>query len=505
MTARNMAKNKAVPEPIRPVIDNHLIYWFLAIILMTLLAFSNAFGNKFVNWDDEFYIYGNPLITDLSWNGLKAMFSSFYAGNYHPLVTLSNAIEYKFVGLDPFLYHLVNIFIHVANAVLVFLLIHKLTNEALVAGFVALFFAVHPMHVESVTWVSERKDVLYSCFYLTSLLFYMDYSKSGNKKLLLISLLFFILSLFSKSMAVTLPVLLCAFDYVGNKKFERRLLVEKIPFFICSLIFGIIAIKSQGGAENKALEVFANEHYHVWDRFLTVCYGFVYYIFQLFVPINLCAVHNFPAKTNGLLPFYYYFSPFALLLIGYYLYRNKTDKWMVFGFLFYVITLAVVAQLVPVGTNIVSERYSYIPYIGLLLVIGMFLKKYMARTPVKIGVTLLLAVCMLLTFQRNKVWKNSISFWNDVIEKYPKMSFAYNTRGTAFYENKNYEAALRDFDKAIQLCPGKLKEDLSTAYVNRGNTLYYLTKIEQACSDWKKAIELGNNSTEPYIKELCKP
>src|SRR6187549_1413308 len=182
------------------------------ILLVTFLLFYNTLTNNFVNLDDSGYIKDNPDIKSLSAKNIAAIFSSFYNANYHPFTTLSYAIEYNLFGLNAKPYHFVNLFIHLLNTFMVFRLIKKISGKMEVAAITALFFAIHPMHVESVAWISERKDLLYSFFFLAAWLAYIVYLKSQRRTLLFYSLILFGCSLLSKSMAVTFPLVLILTD-----------------------------------------------------------------------------------------------------------------------------------------------------------------------------------------------------------------------------------------------------------------------------------------------------
>jgi hypothetical protein len=227
------------------------VFFLIGILLLTFFIYSKSIQNDFVTWDDPEYVTDNNLIKDFSLHGIKNLFTNFYEGNYHPLTALSNSIEFHFWKANPKPYHIINILLHLLNVVLVFLVVAKLAGKKEAGVIVSLFFAVHPLHVESVAWIAERKDVLYTFFYLAAWLAYIRYLKIPNQKgwesgYLIFSLLLFGCSLLSKSMAVTLPVILILTDYYLDKKINLKSLLAKIPFFLLSLIFGVVALKSQG-------------------------------------------------------------------------------------------------------------------------------------------------------------------------------------------------------------------------------------------------------------------
>ena len=211
------------------------------IILLTLIVFSNSIGNNFVtNWDDKGYLMDNGYIKVITPESIKAIFHSYYNGNYHPLTTISYALEYKFFGFNPKPFHIDNLIIHLLNIVLVFVLMQLLMGRIEASCIAALFFGIHPMHVESISWISERKDVLYTFFYLGALINYIYYLRAEHKKkrYFVMALVLFGLSLLSKSAAISFPVLLLLIDYYHDRKFDKKIVLEKLPFLSFSVAFG---------------------------------------------------------------------------------------------------------------------------------------------------------------------------------------------------------------------------------------------------------------------------
>ena len=248
---KNIPKKSPPQKTVRNSFAGFNSYYILGgILLLTFLLFYNTLTNNFVNLDDSGYVKDNPDIKDLSARNIAAIFSSFYNANYHPLTTLSYAIEYNLFALNAKPYHVVNLLIHLLNVFMVFRLVKKISNKPEVALLVALFFAVHPMHVESVAWISERKDLLYSFFFISGLSTYYDYihTATNKSKLYIYTILLFLCSLLSKSAAITFPLMLLVFDYYFQRGWKKKVLVEKIPFFVLSLVFGAITIISEKSA-----------------------------------------------------------------------------------------------------------------------------------------------------------------------------------------------------------------------------------------------------------------
>ena len=523
--------SKVAPQAALP---QNFWYYLIPCVVITAVAFINAMGNGFC-WDDGGYIVQNPIIKSLSADGLKMIFTEPYGGNYHPLTALTNAIEWSFVLDRPQLYHVDNLIIHLVNVGLVFWLLWKMTARIEAAVIVALFFGVHPLRVESVSWIAERKDVLYTCFFLLALIVYINYIKGQDKtRNWILAFVFFVIACLSKSAAVCLPVLFFVFDYFYKRKFDFKLLIEKVPFLILSLVFGVVALKSQ--ASSGALD-HSRAAYSFLDRILLVLYSMVFYIVELFVPYKLSLAHIYPPLVNGMLPMEYYLAPLVLIGIAVWIYKATAKRRVLLtGFGFYFITIALVLQLVPFGWDIVSERYSYVPHIGLLFIVASYLLEYSDKASTSTwklkawltGVLALLVVgCVFATWQRNKVWKDDITLFSDVIEKDPNVSFAYSDRGILLMNKGQLKEALSDFNNAIRLDPdygdalynrALVRDQLndltggiadydhllhvvpnhSLAYFGRGNLRIKTGDLNGAIADFTKSLQLNPNLVNAY-------
>ena len=235
--------------------DKILCLIFL-IVSMTAIVYYPSLNNGFINWDDNEYVGANMNIRSISWENIKDNFTSPYYGNYIPFTTLTYAVEYRLAKLNPRAYHATNLILHLFNCMLVFWFIYLFCGKEYVALIVALLFGIHPLHVESVAWVSERKDVLYSFFFLSSLISYTRYLKEKKVSYWSLSLLLFAASCLSKPMAVTLPLVLFLIDYLLHQKVEIKTLLLKIPFISISLIFGIISLLTQYGARTQDRRIY---------------------------------------------------------------------------------------------------------------------------------------------------------------------------------------------------------------------------------------------------------
>jgi protein O-mannosyl-transferase len=469
----------------RPVRRNYLPV--VLIVLVTFISYLPVLGNGFVNWDDDAYVVSNPLITSIH---LTDFFTRFFEGNYHPLTLLAYSIEFHFFKAGPAGYHIVNLLIHLVNLVLVFLVVLRLTGKDEVAWIASLLFGIHPLHVESVAWVSELKDLLYSCFFLSAYLCYLQFRKYRNTRLYILCFLFFVLSLLSKAMAVSLPAILLLTDYFEDRKLSFDAWVEKLPFFALSLIFGVVAILAQGSS--NALRFLAV--YSFPQRAVLACYGFIRYLFKLTVPYHLSAIYPYPNLRGSPLPGWVYAFPFVLLaLVVAVALSARFSKRFVFGFGFFAITVFLVLQLLPVGNAIVADRYMYIPSIGIFCLAGEEISRRFWKAGKTAAVLLVLAAALLVasTYSRCMVWKDGITLWNDVIAKEDTAAVAYHNRAVLLMQQHKTEDALRDYNKAIQLSIS----DPAT-YVNRGNIFVGQKRFDEALSDYNRAAEL--DPTYPF-------
>jgi protein O-mannosyl-transferase len=475
----------------------------LGVLIITFLAFSNFSSLDFVSYDDGAYVFDNPVIKSLSFKNIATIFTSFSNANYHPLTILFYAIEFQLFGLNAAGYHFINILLHLINTALVFLLILKISKRNEVAIICALFFGIHPMHVESVIWISELKDLLYSMFYLGAMYYYCKYISNSSAKNYFIVIAFFVLSLLSKSAAITLPLVLCVLDFYYQRGISRKVILEKIPFVILSALFCAVTIASQKSI--GAINTDWMPKYSLIQRFFVVSYGVCFYIWELFLPIGLSAIHYAPK----IIPSWFYVMPVLLAALAVSVWKVKIlRKEIIFGIAFYLFTICLTLQIIPVGYAIVSERYSYLPYIGLFFVIRQF---YVAVAEGKISwakklipyinyIFIAFAIfCFALTYNRNQVWKDGISLYKDVVEKYPGVSYAHFSMGQNFQAAGELNDGLASFNRSIEL-------DSSSAevYFFRGTLLYAQKNYDAAVKDFKTAIALKPNYAEAiYNLGIC--
>jgi len=478
-----------------------------ALLAVTYIAFSSSLKNGFTNWDDPGYITENSAVWHLKSENIKIFFSDFFMGNYHPLTMLSFALDYNSAGINPYRYHLVNILFHLLNTFFVFFFIYRLSGKKIIAAtIVALFFGIHPIHVESVTWISERKDVLYAFFFITALLAYLKYyeKKAGSILFYFLTFILFVLSALCKPAAVTLPVVMLLTDFYLKRKFDLKCIIEKVPFFIVAIVFGIISIKAQASSSSIS-EWSAISIPH---RFMFASYGFMAYIFKLVLPFNLSAFYPYPTKfpITEALPLMYYIAPFILAGLFFLVYKSlKISRVYAFGFLFYFINIALVLQFLTVGAALMADRYTYISSVGLAFIAGMeadriYNNKKAYASILKYIISGILLVLFIvytyLTYQRTQVWKNNDTLWTDVIEKFPgQVEVAYKNRGNYYArETKEYEKALHDYNSFIAI-----NQHDASIYSNRGNLHALMKNFDLSINDYTKAVSIDFTYYDAYL------
>jgi len=514
------------------------------LMLITIIVFSSSLNNEILyGWDDGVYIEDSH-VQNLSFRNIGHYFSNYYLGMYQPLAVLSFGVNYALSGDNATSYHFINLLLHLLNVFLVYILIRRISGKELTAFLVALLFAIHPMHVESVSWIATRSNLLYSVFFILALISYHKYLENrANKSHLLLTYLWFLLSLFSKSMAVTLPLILLLFDYLVDKKINWKKIIEKIPFLLLSLIFGLVAVKAastSGHIENLQLD------YTFIDRIFLVSYALLFYLFKLFFPFHLSAIYTYPDKVNGMLPWEYYASLAVLILIMIWIVRMQRNKRVfVFGSLFFVFCLSAVLPVVWSRIFITADRYTYIAYIGIFFILAKLISGFAENRSMKARkwrpfVNGLLIIYLLFftvkSYQRNHFWKDTDSLLTHVIQQgktkedvaagyfyrgsledsgqnfrkafedyssalqyNPEYTLAYNNRGILKGRMQDFEGALQDFNKAIANKP-----DYAEAYYNRGIAKYQLQQLEAACRDWKQALQLGFGQAAQALKQYCR-
>ncbi len=465
----------------------------LFIFIVALFAFLPSLDNGFVDWDEKDLLLENPLVQEQPFSNIKEIFTTATEGRYYPLTMLVYQVEYFFFRSQPLGYHIVDLFLHLINVALVFMLLGLLGLNATVVFLTTLFFAIHPMQVESVAWAASLKDVLFVCFYLLAMIFYVKGKRdftSGCVSQACVAI-FFLLALCAKSMAVTLPAVLLLIDVYFDKKLTFQKFAQKIPLFILAFMFSMVAIKAAEGIAGFPL----TKVFSVFDRVLLSSLALCVYIAKIFVPLRLSCLYPFPKPWEGLGPWDLYLSLVAVA--GFmFLFVHKKGCWQKgrLAFLFFLVTLLPVLHLVEVNTSFIYERFVYLPSIGFFLLLAIAWEAAMnhwgKRFPaVRYGVKILLVgfvgFLWIATFTRCLVWKNSLTLWDDAVSKFPQSVSARISRGNALSARGQQTLAFIDFDVAVAIRPTS-----ALAYFNRAGMYANVYKnYERAIEDYTSALQ----------------
>ncbi|WP_052266284.1 hypothetical protein [Pedobacter kyungheensis] len=368
--------------------------WISRLILLFLIlgVYFPILNNNFSGRDDGWMLYNNAQVYTLDFTNVIWIFSNAYGGQFSPLNTLYYNLVYAFCGLNPFWFYLIGIFIHILNSCLLLLLLERILvrahvtenlkgiselNLKYIAFFTALIFAIHPMQIEAVAWISASKILLFSFFFLAGLNFYLQYIESSKTVSLIFCFICSLLAFLSKEQSVVFPIFLIMIDYfLGRNILKRKIFTEKIPFFISSLLFGLLSIHIQNIGFHKMLE---HHYYPFSQRVILACYSFNEYINKLLAPIALHKFYPFPYKVGESMPVKYWFYPVLLIFLIYYIwywYKHKY-KFVLFGLGFFFFNLILTLHIIPLGrTSIIADRYVYLSTAGFFFVPAVLIAKY---------------------------------------------------------------------------------------------------------------------------------
>ena len=482
------------------------LYPLLVILPLVFIAYAPVLNNELTNWDDPDLIIDNPLIRSLSFDNIKAIFSAPYFGNYQPLHILAYAIQYHFWGLNPAGYHTVSLLLFLITVSLVYYFVYLIGKKRIILAAIAtLLFAINAMHVESVAWAAEHKDMLYSLFYVAALIAYVKYILSydiaGQKvkyKYLAFSFLLFVLSLFSKVMAVSIVGALVFLDFLYARRFTVMLILEKIPYVVLSVIVGLAQVKATAGSHTFD----TSGTFDFADRILIACRNLMFFVYKMLLPVNLSAFHPYPSRLNGApWPTEFYIAPvFVILLAAVFVWSFWKSRVLFFSIGFFVSALALVLQFVAIGPAMFNERYSLIPAIAMSFAIACGLDYLLTRYPgsksIIFGATgLYLLYMFILTFARCDVWQTSLSLWDDALKQYPTAGMALNNRGKIYgKELGNTTKAMEDLSAAIASDP-----TYEQPYSNRGIIYCMNGRFDLAISDFNTALRIDPEYYEPLV------
>ena len=424
------------------------LFWFFLLALI-FCAFSPILQNQYINFDDTQLILANPWIQRITLKNLEVLFLHPENDFYMPLVFFSFMIQKAVIGLSPASSHLVSVLIHAANAFLFYRLARLLGLDRLSSCAGMLLFALHPLRVESVAWASERKDLLYAFFFLCSFSLYLSYRQTSKRRFYLFSLLFFGFSLWSKPAAVTLPLLLAAYDIFLLKKFTRSSAVALSPFIFLSVYFIALTLFTQATLIPNLQHRF--DPLHFTDLFSQ---AFLFYVSKIAAPSHLSFLYAFPYAASDLR--FHSLAAFFFTAVLIFASFDKTKTAIVsFGLLFFFLTLLPMLQVAYVRM-VVADRYTYLPAAGLTLALVSLIherKNHMARRVILVVIMAISFIFFRQTYERAQVWRDDIRLWSDVIRTDARNERAYILRGVAYGEAHQYSNALKDFETIVKIEP----------------------------------------------------
>ena len=491
------------------------------ILLLGLVAwaFLPVLRNGFINFDDPEYVTANPHVQGgLTWENIRWALTTLYFGLWQPLTWVSHMVDCQCFGLRPGWHHLTNVLLHAANTMLVLVVLRRMTGALWRSALVAALFALHPLHVESVAWVAERKDVLSTFFVLMTLWAYVRYAELQSLKSVvrggwslfhppssffyLLSLLLFALGLMTKPMVVTLPLVLLLLDYWPLKRFElatlisrpalaARLLLEKLPFVLAALLTSLITLR----AANRHGWLSSAAQTSIPDRLANVTLSYARYVWQAFWPADLAVYYPFPATFSvGSV------AGAALLLLGISVAAFWMARWrpyFVVGWLWYLVTLLPVIGLIQLAAYSHADRYTYVPLIGLFvsLVWGVgelasqWRRPALGCTGAAVAVGILL--CVGLTRQQLGHWQDSETLFRHALAVTKNNWMAHNNLGTALYRKGRNDEAISHFQECIRLQPG-----YAFAHLNLGNALQRTGRIDETIRAYEAGLKLKPDEAE---------
>jgi len=483
---------------------------YALISLITGIAFYPAINNDFVFWDDQYYVTQNPFIRNPSWENLRLLMTKIISLNFHPLTMLSLWANSLFSGVGsakPFI--ITNIIVHSLNALLVFKFIGSLFLKSKWMPLLgAIIFVVHPLHVESVIWVSERKDVLYTFFFLLAGLQYIKYLDDKNSRTYGLILLYFTLACLSKAMAVSLIPVLFLIDFIKEREIlDWSLQLKKLPFICIAFLFGMIAINVQSGGDfygfldhtttDKAI---VPTDYSFMKKLMNASIGISFYLQKFILPFAQSAYHPVDLMIQMKSSFFNTLIPCGYFMILIYSYFKS--KPVFFGLCFFLVTIALVLQLIPVGSAFVAERYTYLPYVGLGVLVGYIFDKLniiIRKEILFIGLISITIPMIILTQTQAKKWKDHITLFSQSVYLYPDNIQARIYLANGYWAMENLDLAIYHVEYAIN----KLGSVASSSFELLANCYSDKGEIEKAIAFYKEALRRDeNNVAARYHKAI---
>jgi len=484
----------------------------LALVLCVAGVYGQVATFEFAAVDDPTYVTRNCVVKQgLTLNGVKWAFTSFHAANWHPLTWISHMLDVELYGMRPGMHHLTSVVFHAINAVLLFLLLRYGTGALWKSAFVAALFALHPLHVESVAWVAERKDVLSAMFWLLAMLCYVRYARGPSLRRYLLVAGAFTLGLLAKPMVVTLPFVLLLFDYWPLRRPELAgqargfpealkikwagavpLVLEKLPLFALTAASCIITYVAQnaGGAVSTLQETSLS------DRFLNAFLSYVLYLWKTVWPSGLAVFY--PLRESISLPLAACALALILLVSTAAVRAARSRLYFITGFLWYLGTLVPVIGFVQVGAQSMADRYTYLPLVGIFMLVAwgaadLIDKKTAGKAVLGTGAATVLAVLATLSWAQANTWKDSVTLFTHAVSVTENNFLSSNNLGCALYEKGDTRGAIRSFKEALRACPA-----YAVAHANLGLSYEKEGNRNAAIAHYFTAMKMGSSSASSH-------
>ena len=458
----------------------------LALMLTVAALYAPVAGFQFLSYDDRQYLLENANVNSgLSLRNLYWAFTSFYQANWHPLTWLSHMVDVQLFGLNPAGHHLVSVVLHCANSILLFLFLRQATGASWRSAVVAALFALHPLHVESVAWVAERKDVLAACFGLAALLAYVRYGRKPSFKLYLPVAGLFLLGLLAKPMLVTLPFLLLLLDYWPLARWPwtgwRRLAAEKIPLLLLSAGSCWLTFLAQNSG-------IVNVERPLAMKVANAAVSYSVYLKRMILPADLAVLYPFAPSIPGWQATGAVVLLAAITVLAFHL--RQRQPWLLFGWLWYLGMLVPVIGLVTVGYQANADRYTYLPLIGIFIMVAWggaaLVAGHPARQRAAVGIILsVLAGCWIVARGQLMYWRDSIDLFSRAVAVTRDNFVAWNNLGAALHLSNRYGEALRAYEASLKIMP-----DQALPHNNIGLLLVRLGRPADALPHYRQALTL---------------
>lgn len=439
-------------------------------VAAAILAAYPALGNGFIHFSDSFNILSNSGIKTFNLQNLDALFF----GAYNPLMLLSFMADWLMGGGKPFLFHLTNFALHLANAVLLYYVFLYISKNRLASCITALLFAVYPANAQAVALLAERNDLLFAFFWNTALLCYFKYETSSRKKYYAFTLAALLFSLFSSPMAITFPVIILLVEWEKKGRLSTKSITNKWPFFALCFASALIAVYMLPAvAQSQGVP-----HKH-WQLLFDL-QGVVIYLTALIIPAGLKGVYLSPAVSGSALPSAYYWAPFILIALGaLYFWAARKNRQALFGGLFFVITLFPAIALKALSSDLFFSHYTYIPFCGIFFIIGLLIYKIYKfnKWPAALIILCLVFYYGFASQNHILIFKNDITLFGDIIKNYPQSLWAYQNRANVYTRENLKDKALDDYIILLNMSPSEelyiqtIDDAIENGYYEHAKTL----------------------------------